>query len=326
MRALAVGMAVLASSLACTACGGGGTGEPGEPLPGIYVDAAAGDDATGTGAHDAPYRTISRANLAARPGDVVRVRPGTYDAALGERFPLRPGIGATIVGNTFDRGRGTYVVGSGVWTDPIDSNVSIDATIVPPSGSRIVGVRFRNPTVASQGTVPTAVLLVQPDVRLETCTMYGSGVGVRITRLASDVTIDDCCMAGNGTGVFEDDEAQGDGNLVLGSLITGNDIGVYVWSHGLELAGPDIVTVGDNTIARNTTADVCLFTADQRTVLATGCRWDHVPLTEHVGYDLPPEGTDVWILNENDSAVVAPLAQVYAPGPTDPIDPGSLGP
>jgi hypothetical protein len=326
MRRLVVSLVVLVTSLACAACGGGGGGgEPGEPLPGIYVDAAAGDDATGTGAFDAPFRTISRACLGAGIGEVVRVRPGMYDAALGERFPLRLAIGVTIIGNTFDHGRATYVIGSGTWTDPFDPTVEVEATIVPAGDSRIVGLRIRNPYANGAGLLPTAVLVHQSNVRLETCTLYGSGVGVRLTGLASGTTIDDCHIVGNGSGVFEDDRAEGDNNLLLGSFVKSNDIGINVWSYGLEL-GLDLITVGDNTIVQNSTADICLFTAQDRFLNAIGCTWDHVPLTQHVGYDAPPPGTDVWILNENDSQVGAVLGQTYTPAPTDPADPGGIGP
>jgi hypothetical protein len=53
-----------------------------------YVDAAGGDDANDGATPANPFRTITRALGSAVSGDVVQLGPGTYDAALGEVFPL----------------------------------------------------------------------------------------------------------------------------------------------------------------------------------------------------------------------------------------------
>ncbi len=64
----------------------------------IHVDAAAGNDSTGNGSAANPYRTIGRGLQAGGSGMIVIVRPGTYDAALGESFPLELKAGLTLRG------------------------------------------------------------------------------------------------------------------------------------------------------------------------------------------------------------------------------------
>jgi Right handed beta helix region len=64
------------------------------PERGRYqVDPAAGDDSTGTGSVLRPFRTITRALAAARPGETVFLHPGTYDEHVAT---VQPGV--TITG------------------------------------------------------------------------------------------------------------------------------------------------------------------------------------------------------------------------------------
>jgi hypothetical protein len=84
------------------------------PLPSgattIYVDAHA--PAGGTGIASCPLRTITSALAVASPGATIQVAAGTYDAALGESFPLVV-RGVSIVGagsaTTTISGRGSCV-------------------------------------------------------------------------------------------------------------------------------------------------------------------------------------------------------------------------
>ncbi|MEZ5990222.1 MAG: DUF1565 domain-containing protein [Planctomycetota bacterium] len=56
----------------------------------VWVDARVGDDAKGTGTATAPWRTLTRAVAAngARLDTTFRLRPGRYDEALGEAYPI----------------------------------------------------------------------------------------------------------------------------------------------------------------------------------------------------------------------------------------------
>ena len=77
----------------------------------IYVDAHVA--ASGTGVAGCPLRTITAALAAASPGATIHVAAGTYDAALGEVFPMVV-RGVSIVGagapTTTVRGRGSCPV------------------------------------------------------------------------------------------------------------------------------------------------------------------------------------------------------------------------
>ena len=81
-----------------------------------FVDANLGDDTTGAGTIAAPWKTISHALAQFHAtGEVVHIAAGTYDAALGESFPmdLRPGIslvGAGMQSTTIDGGSASAVI------------------------------------------------------------------------------------------------------------------------------------------------------------------------------------------------------------------------
>jgi parallel beta helix pectate lyase-like protein/uncharacterized protein DUF1565 len=66
--------------------------EPG-PSGRYQVDPARGDDATGTGSAERPFRTINRALAAAQSGESVFLRPGTY---FEDVQTVQPGV--TVVG------------------------------------------------------------------------------------------------------------------------------------------------------------------------------------------------------------------------------------
>lgn len=62
-------------------------GEEPKPTPDRYVDAAAGSDETGTGAPDAPFRSIAAALRETPAGGTVHVRPGTYRETISPPGP-----------------------------------------------------------------------------------------------------------------------------------------------------------------------------------------------------------------------------------------------
>lgn len=73
----------------------------------LWVDAINGNDSTGTrGRFDKPFITITAANVAASSGDVVNVRPGTYDEGSvlknGVHLHLQTGAILSYSGTTFD--------------------------------------------------------------------------------------------------------------------------------------------------------------------------------------------------------------------------------
>ena len=81
-----------------------------------YVDAVNGDDVNGVGTVETPWRTLTHAlSMISQAGVEVHVASGTYDAVLGEQFPLvmEPGvslIGAAYAATTISGTTGTAVV------------------------------------------------------------------------------------------------------------------------------------------------------------------------------------------------------------------------
>jgi hypothetical protein len=69
----------------------------------IYVDAQGGDDGN-PGTEAEPLKTISHALSVAEPGDIVKVAPGLYDAALGEVFPITMPDSVTLIGDVDSMG------------------------------------------------------------------------------------------------------------------------------------------------------------------------------------------------------------------------------
>jgi hypothetical protein len=98
-----------------------------------------GDDGN-PGTSESPFRTVSHALAVAGEGDLIQVRPGTYDADLGETFPLRPAPGQTLRGDPATRGEGavpTWLHGAAL--------VAPDqprATIVGAAGATVEGFRI----------------------------------------------------------------------------------------------------------------------------------------------------------------------------------------
>jgi parallel beta-helix repeat protein len=112
----------------------------------IFVDAVNGNDATGDGSAARPFQTIGRGLEAGSAGLTVIVRPGTYDQALGETFPLRLKDGLTLQGPA---AAAVIIDGGGaavVLEDASQARLE-DLTV---TGGAVSGLRLRFPsTVAS---------------------------------------------------------------------------------------------------------------------------------------------------------------------------------
>ena len=63
----------------------------------------------GNAAH--PFKTITKALGVATAAQQVTVRPGTYDVANGESFPLQIPANVALVGDEPGRGVATKIVG-----------------------------------------------------------------------------------------------------------------------------------------------------------------------------------------------------------------------
>lgn len=317
-------LAVLASWLACVllaACGGGGGGG-GNPDSttdvDLHVDAVNGDDVSGDGTSDNPFKTITRAvQRAGLGGRTIRVAAGTYDDANGELFPITPGIDVVIVGTEmhlpFSTRRLSKIVGGGPWQtgpDPL-----LNAAVIPNEGNRLEALEIENPMPFVPGGVhPAAVVLARAEVTMVDCTLRDSDKGVRILAGAQDTLIEGCFFTGNDMGIYVD--SAGPGNRVQLCLVQGNRFGVFLSTPGADFGGDLAGSTGGNAFTANTQHDFVLsgIGAD---AYAVNCFWDHAPPTMTSG--LPPADpvADVWLVSAS-SVVEVAGAQVYDPG-NDPL-------
>ncbi|MEW6051478.1 MAG: DUF1565 domain-containing protein [Candidatus Zixiibacteriota bacterium] len=110
-----------------------------------YVDAVAGnDDSSGTAS--APFKTITHALKVAGENTTVGARPGTYDEANGEQFPIHLQPGQRLIGDIANKGLGstsTWVYGAAL-ADPLSGNNWL-AAIVAAESSFVAGFKFGAP-------------------------------------------------------------------------------------------------------------------------------------------------------------------------------------
>ncbi|MEO1070008.1 MAG: DUF1565 domain-containing protein, partial [Cyanobacteria bacterium J06638_6] len=80
----------------------------------LDVDPSRGVDEP-SGRPQLPYRTLTAAIGARDPGNtLIRLAPGTYSAATGERFPITVPDGVVVAGQESTQGQGILLVGGGV--------------------------------------------------------------------------------------------------------------------------------------------------------------------------------------------------------------------
>jgi hypothetical protein len=68
----------------------------------IYVNAATGNDDTGIGGRNKPFKTITKGLDVAVAGQTVVAAPGVYDAANGESFPINIPASVTLEGENWE--------------------------------------------------------------------------------------------------------------------------------------------------------------------------------------------------------------------------------
>jgi hypothetical protein len=157
--------ALLTVVAVCAALGWATTPAFADPEPsGRYqVDPARGDDATGTGSGERPFRTINRALAAAQPGESVLLRPGAYYedvktvqpgvTVTGPRSAVLHGAGAPRVFqvNHDDTSLRGFTIDGKVCADLVeacyrDKAIYVVSTVARDgvTGTEIVGMRVTN--------------------------------------------------------------------------------------------------------------------------------------------------------------------------------------
>jgi hypothetical protein len=260
----------------------GGCGKP-ATCP-IYVDASAA--AGGNGSALCPFRTITAALGAVLPDcglQAIRVAPGTYDATLGESFPLYV---PTMLGVIAATPTSPLPVIDGVGAEPGAGNVTIE----------LAGTLQNIKVIDSSGTAD-AIIDVQPSVLDSFASLYGQVSGGRTAAIwlrggASPVlfTVTTSLITGSqGDGIRVDAAAAQNLVEVLAdhTQITGNA------GNGVNVLGPtcastpkpyvDLGTCPGHTMQSNGQNQIFCNTAYgvQTAVAMDACNdaWNHDPPT-----------------------------------------------
>ena len=107
---------VLILSLALLVGCGSGDVTPEPATANRYVDAVAGSDSN-PGTEALPFKTITHALSLTSQGDRIHVRPGLYDEANGEVFPVVVPFGVLLLGDEASKGDGGAVPSTEIPTD-----------------------------------------------------------------------------------------------------------------------------------------------------------------------------------------------------------------
>ncbi len=168
----------------------------------LFVDAVFGNDSSGDGSPEFPYRTISHAIEHSARGDLIRVAPGTYSTTIGETFPIRIPENVTVEGDAGTRGQGTtatLITGGGTQTTSGGTNVNV--AVVIDGGGVLRGLTVTNP-----GGV--GVLVDNDTVTIEFNTVTGNGGDGLRHYVAGTSTIQNNTITSNtGNGIVTFDAA-----------------------------------------------------------------------------------------------------------------------
>lgn len=271
-----------------------------DALPaGLCVDAAAGSDtASGDCAH--PFATITRALSAAVPGQAILARPGTYDAARGEVFPLVVGERVALIGDEATRGTGpapTRIAGCAA--DPTGGSDDI-TVILAGARSSISGFDLGCPTRGR-------VLVVEAD-----------GATVRRARVAqahiaiAHGSLVDTALIGNELIDSDFGIAFTGEPRIEANRITNNGIGLFQQGGSiLDAGGGPRGSRGGNQLYCNTILDV---STGASVVRLRDNAWDQIPpLVATVPTGCSGLRTDICLLTQ--STIADTAGATLAPAP-----------
>jgi len=219
-----------------------------------------GDDMTGRGTPEHPYRSLTRALSLSATGDEVELGAGTYDLVAGERWPA--GSGSSYMNpNVPD---GVLVKGAGSAVTALDgTGLLVNAAgLVFIGGGSVEGMTLRN---LHRGLVVQRGLVNATDVTVTGCTggegvaAYGSAT-VRLTSVgvtgclsgvhtlgSSLLNVTNSNFTGNGVGLEMDESSRG---VIQASGCSGNT------GAGVVVATRGDVTLDGMTVDQNGQAGV----------------------------------------------------------------------
>ncbi|MCK6445427.1 MAG: DUF1565 domain-containing protein [Planctomycetes bacterium] len=206
-----------------------------------YVDAQNGNDAnSGLSTADA-WKTISRA-FAVVPTppvgqfEAIHIASGTYDAALGETYPLTMRPGLQLLGDPngrpiLDGGQQTFPLVR-MWTQTgvpsnFDANTVLRDLVLQRAG---IGIW----TASNSGVVVTPVF---EGLEIREMSSYGILTGSDSSTV--HLTLNDLLIEHNSVGLFSGviGSTQGEGFSLTNSIVRHNDIGVEVNATGAPIGG-----------------------------------------------------------------------------------------
>lgn len=235
-------------------------------LESFFVDVATGSDANDGLTSATAWKTIGHALEQMEPGvNIVYVAPGTYSAASGEVFPLRPrsvyvvgtgdepedviiDAGGESVALSFDGTEADIDVGDGLENlvvrggDPVGIDViSVLSRAIPDFRNVVVrGCSTGLSVFESEDSPYTAWFSLSDGTVVEDC-----GVGVLVSEHASFSAID-ARFRGNGIGVHAFGRV-----IVLQSVVTSNEIGLRIVENAATSSGTSAGSSYSMLIARN---------------------------------------------------------------------------
>ena len=290
-RSIVVSM-VIALVLLLASCPPGAKPGPNE----YYVDAASGSDLD-AGSVAAPFKTITHAISVAMSGDVIRVLPGTYDAANGEQFPVVVPPGVALIGDEANKGQGvtpTVVSGGGYQVSVLD------AALVPGDGSTVAGLTVTG--ILAESDFVVSILLSSSNVTVRNNSVVDSTsdwtAAIYCNNSAANLIIDGNIIEYN-TGLGLGFIGGGYDTIVQNNVVRHNWIGVEYDSAGGDLGGGAMGSVGNNIITCNSNTDLWTNQA-AITIDAADNYWDHNP----------PSGNDVY--NGNEASIIVTGSAVAA--------------
>ncbi len=245
VAAMAIGAVI--SGAACTRYGQPGPVVPTTtPLSTITVDAVNGNDTTGTGGPNKPYKTLTKAvsvltnsKLLSPNGVTISLASGDYNAANGEKFPIVVPRTVTINGSNYSAG-----LRGGSFVDGLGQDTIFEELVHAPPRSEYATLEVVPPATVSLNTLylGASKISLPAHATYAAFDVIGTASGTNVTLGAGILSglrnIDGVLVA---SGTF----------TCTSCVIHGNDFGIAALTVPLPSASP-AVTVPSITLAHST--------------------------------------------------------------------------
>lgn len=249
------------------------------------------------------------------------MRPGTYDASIGETFPIIIPEEVNLYGDF--NGKGLIGGSSSLYAGPPGTTPKTGITLISGNGpdvsghnnvtlklnnsSQVAGFKITNPKPFDNKVYSTTVLLYNTNsAKVKSNTIEGifGGHGVNVSAYSPDSggnIISGNSILSNYNGIADSTMSASKVNKVEKNIIIQNNIGVKSNYVKLDLGQGSTGSVGENTFSCNHHQDIYVGTAASgQTQYALNNTWDHMPPTTFDNYS--DYGID--IVNSNYETIV----------------------